>query len=412
MRARKVTGRPAAAAALVVVMCVGVLLLDSILPSRAVKSSGYHADVLVVGGSPAGVAAAVAAARQGMTVKLVERRPFLGTTMTGAMLNMMDLSRGSDGQHLIRGLFLEMHGALGGVAFDPRRARVVLRSMVGAEPRISLSLGVDAVLPILQDGRVIGITVRLADGSVVPVHAAVDATDDGDLAAAAGVPFTFGREGSGIDRRAMPATLVYRLGGLDWQTVVRHAHRGRRGPQPSGAFQGYVWGFREAMRRYHAGDPALSAHDLNLGRIQDGSAYVNSLQIHGVDGTDPASVADGYARAAREVPRKIGYLRAGVPGFAAARLVELAPELYIRETRHLQGLYTLSARDIVERRVFPDRIAAASYPIDLHQYIKGERYPYRPVRYNYTIPLRSLVTARVDGLLIASRAFSATYQAA
>jgi hypothetical protein len=92
--------------------------------------------------------------------------------------------------------------------------------------------------------------------------------------------------------------------------------------------------------------------------------------------------------------------------------VDFAPELYVRETRHFAGLYTLTARDIAAQTRFWDRIGAASYPVDLHQYVKGERYPYRPVRSPYTLPLRSLITSTIDGLFIASRAFSATYQAA
>ncbi len=166
------------------------------------------------------------------------------------------------------------------------------------------------------------------------------------------------------------------------------------------------------MRGYHPADMRLSAHDLNIVKIPDGKVWINSLQVHDVDGTSRASLLDGLGRAAREIPDKVSYLRGSVPGFAQAHLVEIAPELYIRETRHLAGLYRLTGEDIVRRTRFWDRIGAASYPIDLHQYVKGEQYPYRPLRREYTIPLRALVTARMDGLFVASRAFSATYQAA
>lgn len=368
----------------------------------------------MVGGSPSGVAAALAAARQGMVVVLVESRPFLGTVMTGAMLNMVDMSRGPNGENLIKGIFLEIYREIGGITFDPRRVHEILRAKIEAEPGIVSLLGIEHTEPIVVEGRVGGARVRLSDQAMTPIHAVVtvDATDDGDLAAASGVPFTYGREASGLDRRAMPATLMYRVAGLDWPEIIRYARAHRRGRQPSGAFHGYAWGSREAMRGYHPADRRLSAHDLNIGKLPDGTVLINSLQIHDVDGTDPASRADGYARAVGEVPNKVSYLRANVPGFAGARLVEVAPELYIRETRHLAGLYTLTGKDILERTRFWDRIGAASYPIDLHQYVQGEQYPYRPARREYTIPLRSLITARIDGLFVASRAFSATYQAA
>lgn len=396
------------------VLATVVVLAQPVFLRYDAMPPGFRADVLVMGGSPAGVAAALAAARQGMVVVLAESRPFLGTVMTGAMLNMVDMSRGPNGENLIQGIFLEIYREIGGITFDPRRVRAILRSKVEAEPGIVALLGVERAAPAVAEGRVVGAWVGLADGVMMPVHATVtiDATDDGDVAAAAGVPFSTGRETSGLDRRTMPATLMYRLAGVDWPRIVRYAYSHRHGRQPSGAFQGYVWGFGQAMRAYHPAGERLSAHDLNLGRLPDGTVLINSLQIHDVDGTDPASRADGYARAVQEIPHKVSYLRANVPGFAGAQLVEVAPELYIRETRHLAGLYTLTAKDILDRTRFWDSIGAASYPIDLHQYVRGEQYPYRPTRWEYTIPLRSLIAARKDGLFLASRAFSATYQAA
>ncbi|MBM3470690.1 MAG: FAD-dependent oxidoreductase [Armatimonadetes bacterium] len=395
-------------------LATAVVLIQPAFLRQDTSPPGFRAGVLVVGGSPAGVAAALAAARQGMVVVLVESRPFLGTVMTGAMLNMVDMSRGPNGENLIKGIFLEIYHEIGGITFDPRKVRTILRNKVEAEPGIVSLLGIERTEPIVVEGRVAGVWVRLSDQATAPIRAAVtvDATDDGDLAAASGVPFTYGREASGIDRRAMPATLMYRVADVDWPEIVRYAYAHRHGRHPSGAFNGYAWGFKEAMRGYRPADARLSALDLNIGKLPDGTLLINSLQIHDVDGTAPASCADGYARAVAEIPNKLSYLRANVPGFAGARLVEVAPELYIRETRHLAGLYTLTGKDIVGRTRFWDSIGAASYPIDLHQYVQGEQYPYRPVRRAYTIPLRSLITARIDGLFVASRAFSATYQAA
>jgi len=402
------------ALAATVVLAAGIVAARPLFVRSDLAPGGLRADVLVMGGSPAGVVAAIAAARQGMIVALVEPREYLGTVMTGAMLNMVDLSRGRDGTSLIKGIFTEFYNRAGGISFDPREVRKVFKAMIDGEPNVKVMLRTTLVRPLLEDQRVVGAEVRTAEGQIVAIRAPVtiDATDDGDLAAAAGVPFTFGREESGIDRRTMPATLMFRLTGVEWKVVVRVAYAFRRGRQPSGAFRGYAWGFSQFMRDYVPDDPGLSAHDLNIGRLPDGSVLINSLQIHDIDGTDGAARAAAYERAKREVPRLVAYLRANVPGFAQARLVEVAPELYVRETRHLRGLYTLTARDIVTNTRFWDRIGAASYPVDIHQYRKGEQYPYRPVRKEYTIPLRALITARIDGVFIASRALSATYQAA
>lgn len=399
---------------LVLASATGIIILQPGFLRPDTRPPGFRADVLVVGGSPAGVAAALAASRQGMVVVLIEPRPFLGTVLTGAMLNMMDLSRLSNGKQLIRGIFYEVYRDIGGVTFDPRRVRDILQAKVEAEPGITLLLGTEIIEPRVEGDRLAGAMVRLPDASATMIRATVtiDATDDGDLAAAAGVPFTYGRQTSGIDRRAMPATLMFRLDGVDWREVVRYAYAHRRERQPSGAFRGYAWGFSQVMRDYAAEQPGLSAQDLNIGRLPDGTVLINSLQIQDVDGTSRASRLNGYLRAKREVPRLVEYIRENAPGFSRARLVEVAPELYVRETRHFRGLYTLTVRDIASQTHFWDRIGAASYPVDLHQYVKGERYPFRAIRQPYTIPLRALIAVRIDGLFLASRAFSATYQAA
>ncbi len=401
-------------AILLTIAVAGLVALRPLFLGSDIRPTSLRVDVLVVGGSAAGVASAIAAARQGMVVVLAEPRPFLGTVLTGAMLNMIDVSRRPDGTPLIKGIYHEMERQVNGLTFDPMQVREILRAMIEAEPGITLLLRTAIERPLLDGSRVVGAGLRADDGHTITAHAAVtiDATDDGDLAAAAGVPFNLGRETSGIDRRMMPATLMFRVGDLDWSTIRQYAWSKRRQRQPSGATTGYVWGFNEPMRDYSPADPSLSAHDLNIGRIPDGSAWINSLQIRDVDGTSPVSRQCGYERARREIPNLVAYIRGNCPGFTIARLLEIAPELYIRETRHLRGLYTLTARDIESRQRFWDRIGAASYPVDLHQYKKGEQYPYKPVRREYTIPLRSLVMAKVDGLFVASRAFSATYQAA
>jgi hypothetical protein len=406
----------------VVAWLTGAFALAAVVAARPLplspdlRPAAYRADLLVAGGSPAGVAAAVAAARQGLVVVLVEPRPFLGTVLTGAMLNMWDLNRapGRPQRFLTKGVFLEVYRALGGVVFDPHDARAVFRAKVDAHPGIITLLETEIGRPIVEGDRVIGAVIRRRGEpeTIVSAPVTVDATDDGDLAAAAGVPFTLGREASGIDRRMMAATLLFRLDGVDWTAIVAHALAHRRGPQPSGVFGAYAWGFRDAVGDYAPADERLSALDLNLGRMRDGTVWVNAIQVHDVDGTDAASRAEGYARAAAAIPGFVAYLRERAPGFARARLVEVAPELYIRETRHLRGLYTLTVHDILRNAVFWDRVAVASYPIDIHPYLRGEGHPYKVMRRPYTIPLRALVPVSIDGLFVASRAFSATYQAA
>jgi hypothetical protein len=166
------------------------------------------------------------------------------------------------------------------------------------------------------------------------------------------------------------------------------------------------------MKRYRPSQPDVAVLGLNLALQRDGTVLINSLQVFGVNGTDSASIEAGMAKARRELPPLVAFLRESIPGFGNAVLVDHAPQLYIRETRHLRGLYTLAVEDILIGRLFSDRIAAASYPIDIHPYVNGWVSPYAPVRHVYTIPFRTLVPVNLDNLLVASRAFSATSEAA
>jgi len=393
---------------LVILLAVGM----AGVPARA-QVSVERADVLVLGGSPAGVAAALAAARQGRTVILVESRPYLGTVLTGAMLNVWDLNWGSHHESTTRGIFGEFFQTLRGLSFDPMAARAMFKEKVAAESRITLYTETRVLRPVLGGAGIIGAVLQNATGTRgVRAPVIIDATDDADFAAAAGVEYTLGRETSGIDRAMQPATLMFRVRDVDWTELVRYIVEKEKPLRRGGVNQGYIWGLGTIARQYRSDDPGVRAYDLNIGRLPDGSMWVNSLQIFDVDGTNEASRRDAYARAKLTVPSFIEFLRARVPGFEHATLVQVAPQLYVRETRHIRGLYTLTALDVQNARRFWDRITVASYPIDLHPYRPDEFNPFRPVRRVYTIPLRSLIPEKLDGILVASRSFSATYQAA
>ncbi len=372
-----------------------------------------HVDVLVVGGSPAGIAAAVAAARAGMTTLLVEPREEIGGDITLSWLNMLDLNRGPAGEPLTRGIFNEVHRALG-QTFDIDRARQVFADLVESQPTLTVVTRTSVEAPILHDGALTGVTLTSGSGRqrVVTAEEFIDATDDASLAASSGVPFTVGREESGLDRRMQAATLIFHLGSVDYHAVTRYIARVERPQRRGGVHDRYVWGFGAIVRQYQPHNPRLGAYDLNLGWQSDGTVLVNSLQIHDVDGTNPQSLAEAREQAVAELPFLVGFLRARVPGFEQAELIDAAPHLYVRETRHMTGLYRMTVQDILTGRNFWDRIAVASYPIDLHPYVAGQMNPFKAVRRTYAIPFRILVARGVDRLMVVGKPVSASYAAA
>jgi len=381
---------------------------------RAPEACDVRTPVLVVGGTPAGVAAGVAAARTGTAVYMTEARPYLGGDLTGAMLNMLDMDFGLSGEHLARGVFSEVYKQLG-MTFDVENAKRVFMDEVQREPLITLKLHRRPV-EVLMNGPWITAVVfenPRHERETVCAKRVIDATDDGDVAAMAGAPFTIGREDSGIDRAMMSATLVFELKDVNWRQVVTYVTGAReQHMRRGGVYQGNVWGFGAIMRMYRPTQPNTAIYDLNVGLQNDHSVLINGLLAFGVDGTDPASVADGMRRAKAELPPLMEFLRETAPGFSKASLARTADYLYIRETRHIRGLYTLTANDIVNSRVFWDAVGVASYPIDIHPYKLGEFNPYAPKRFVYTIPFRSLVPYGTANLVIASRSISATYSAA
>jgi hypothetical protein len=179
-----------------------------------------------------------------------------------------------------------------------------------------------------------------------------------------------------------------------------------------GVVGGYMWERGNIIKPYRPIGPNVEMLSINFGRQSDGTVVLNTLNILGVNGLSQSSVDAAASEATKEIPHFLTYLRKEMPGFAHAQLAEIAPELYIRETRHIQGLHILTSQEIQQETRFPDRIALASYPLDLHPYKKGEVNPLAPRRYNYTIPLGSLIPTRIDGVFIASRSLSATSAAA
>jgi NADPH-dependent 2,4-dienoyl-CoA reductase/sulfur reductase-like enzyme len=306
-----------------------------------------HADaaqspaVLVVGGTPAGVAAAVSAARDGADVVLVARRPVLGGILADAMMDQWDLNVAPDGSPIQGGLFTEIHARLGD-AFTPAEAARVFGDLVAKEPKIHVVTGARPVAvqtSTTPDGRAIT-TIRFKGTGGEPIALAartvVDATDDGDVAALAGARYDVGRQDTGLDERMQPVTLMFTLRGVAWRRVVSSYDVERDGA--GGAGERRAWGYAKLVRAYTPSSADVVVRDLNFGRESDAEVTVNAIDVLGIDGRSDADLARARATAERETPRLIAFLRDRVPGFERASLGRYADALYVRETRHFAGL--------------------------------------------------------------------------
>ena len=333
------------------------LLLVLLSLAQPVQEGGY--DVIVAGSEPEAIAAAIAAAESGARTLLISEDYRLGGLFVNGMLNVLDLRTQPFSYQ--QGLFERWWRRVGrGTSFDVAQAEDAFARLL-SEAGVDVRLGSDPLrIDLSAPDQVAGVS---AGDTSFPAPQVIDGTSDMDLAASAGAGFTVGFESLGVDLR-MVDTLVFRVEGVDWRRLRRDIEA--RGRSYARADDHVAWGhFGGYPAAFEASDPNLRLRGLNLGRQRDGSVLVNALLIHGLDPFDEASIADGRSRAAREATRVVSYLAEELPGFEEARFAGTAERLYIRESRHLEALCTLTVDDILDNRVTQLDVAAGGYPLDV-----------------------------------------------
>jgi len=379
---------------------------DYLLPPRQV---GDTYNLIVVGGDPEGVAAAVSGARNGLKVLLVDTRPELGGLLTRGWLNSIDMNYGPDGEILNKGIFQEFYNRVEGDSFDVQTAVRAFNRMVNDEENLTVLLNAANIVPVVDSRVVTGI--KLVHNGVpreISAPSIIDATQDGDLAARAGVPFSLGQADIGRQSSLMAVTQVFRLENVSWQDwlKIRFYLTFTDDKKSTGANNHSAWGFYDQTSLYKPSSDRLTLRGLNIGRQNDGSVLINALLIYGVNPLDPNSRQEARDLAARELPAIVTFINKNVPGLSKATLGAAATELYVRESRHIYGEYRLTLDDVLENRDFDDRIAFGSYPVDMQPTAPGIPGIIIGTPKQYAVPFRCLVPQRVDGLLVAGRAAS------
>ncbi len=396
------------------------------------------ADVLVVGGGSAGIAAATAAARNGARTVLVERYGFLGGTSTAGLVGPFMTSYSADGSEaVIGGIFQEVvdRMAATGGAIDPSKTEggekwnayiklghahvtpvhpealkvAAMETVVEAGVRLMLHTAfVDVVRTEGADrteggDRLDGIVVLTKAGlRALPATVLVDCSADADVAVRAGVPVQKGRESDG---RMMPATMFFRIGGVDDDRVEAFA-RDHEVQHPGERL--YECIVQEARGR---GQFPVPREYINIYREPEPGVWrANITRVHDIDGTNPEDLTRAEVEGRRQVMKVFAFMRERCPGLEQARLLDVATQIGIRETRRIHGLYTLTGEDVLRGARFEDAIARCAYPIDIHDPTgtRGQLVGLESAGY-YEIPYRCLVPERVDNLLVAGRCLSATH---
>ena len=391
--------------------------------------------MLVVGGGPAGIGAALGAADAGASVILVERYGFLGGNATAALVmplmsfhtqraaferadgaKLFPTDHGP-GEPVVAGALARLLSRLiaaGGaitpgpdtgyvVPFDPEMLKLAaLEVLDEAGVRLlfhAFASGVPA------DGPRRSVVFETKSGPIViRAQTVVDCTGDGDIAAAAGAPFEIGRETDGL---VQPMTLMFRMVEFDragFEAYVREHPDQWRG----------VHGLWDLIRRAaDEGELDLPREDiLFFGTPHAREVSVNSTRVTGVLGTDVFDWSYAEWRSRAQLRQIVRFLQRRVPGFERAYCAQSGVHAGVRETRRIRGDYRLTADDVLSARQFDDVIARGSYPVDIHN-PKGSGTILKrlPEGAAYDIPLRCLLPEGVDNVIVAGRCLSGSHEA-
>ncbi|MGE5328160.1 MAG: FAD-dependent oxidoreductase [Deltaproteobacteria bacterium] len=372
-------------------------------------------DIIVVGGEPEGISAAVSAARSGGKVLLVSYENGLGGLMTYGMLNSIDMNRNAARQLVTRGVFLDFYNGVGGDSFDVKKAKEVFEKMVKRQKNMIYISGTKFISPIMDKNTIKGIRLE-KDGTQKEFFAKriIDATPDADVAASAGAPYSLGQEDVGLKDTYMCATLVFRVKNVDWKQLGDDIRKNLKTKKikDEGINSKSAWGFGEIRKEYKPLHSNMKIRGLNIGKQNDGSILINALQIVNINMLDEASRKKAIEEGKKEAENITLFLKKKIPAFENASFAGAADNLYIRETRHIKGEYTLKIQDVLNNRNFEDKIAVASYPVDIQASSIEDMGNVICTPDQYSIPLRCLVPLNIENIFVAGRSASYTSTAA
>ncbi|RUL49822.1 FAD-dependent oxidoreductase [Lysinibacillus antri] len=368
----------------------------------AVEKFDEEYDVIVIGGEPEGVAAAVSAARNGSKTLLVENREELGGLFTYGMLNFLDIPQGEKEDSVSKGIFEEWHKLVGkGNAFGIEQAKAAFQKLVDDESLITLTTNTEVTESVLDGNRVVGVKIKNEHGEFdIKGKAFIDATQDADFAVMSNAPYFVGGQDIGIADKKMAVTLMIHLKDVDWDGVKETAKSEKFGV--ADVTDSVAWGFSDLHYDYEPIEENTRLRGLNLVKI-DNDYYINALQIFGIDGLDAESKKEAIEIGKRETDHILNYLQQEFPGFENAKIASYPTELYVRETRHIEAEYQLSMADVWTNRDHWDSIGYGAYPVDVQAQTPSDYGYVLSSPKQYAIPFRTIVPKEIDGLLVAGR---------
>lgn len=420
-------------------LSVGGATMSVVGKTDETEAAAWSSDVAIMGGGPAGVCAALAAARNGAKVMLVEHGNCLGGMATRGLVGPFMTCYDKTGEtQIIRGIFgeiVERLVARGGAIhprdcsagtaftswikighdhctpFEPEALKLLLDEMC-AEAGVKTLFHADFVEPLMSGNRITGVRLFTKGGfRNVSARIVIDATGDGDVAFRSGVPTEYGDSEA---KRVQPATMFFRIGNCDLAAITADIEKNKDNfyRKDGVNYRSLHWRVAEAKA---AGDWNLRRVSIGLFRgVQEDEWFINTSRIMGVDSTEPESWSAAETEGRKQVDQIFRFFRKYVPGCGDARLLCTGSTVGVRESRHIYGEYRLTVDDCLEGRMPADTILCASNSVDIHGRFGPMSNQYVTVQNGnwYGVPYRCLVPLKVDNLLVTGRCLSATSEAA
>ncbi len=366
-------------------------------------------DVLVIGGGPAGIGAALAAARNGMQTLVIEQHNALGGVGGAGGHGYMCLCNawGSRDQvvggiawELLKRVHAEGHGDLrpGAALYDVEWYKFMLERMF-QEAGVNWLYHTFFCETIMDGQNAVGAIIQNKTGrQAVLAKRIIDCSGDGDAAASAGCDFEQGRAGDG---KCQPATLMFTVGGVDWEAVkawqtdwqMKHVWEEAQRNGDMEPFQSTIMGFW-----WNSTQPTYVG--------------INFTHMTGVDATQATDLTRATVEGRRQAFHMIPVFRKYVRGMENCYLISTGSTIGLRESRRILGEHLLTEDEIKAQCRFDDAICYGAFFIDIHALDEGgmEHTTWRPERdFRYQIPYRCLVPRRIDNLLTAGRCISVTH---